>query len=105
MLAALDAGAAHPHGLAAGVVIATQGTLGNWHAPELRLPENNGLVEQAAPLEVGNQTCDWLVHFRRVHPVILEDAAVSIPGVHVLVDDGPAVKLHEANTPLDEPSG
>jgi hypothetical protein len=36
-----------------------------------------------------------------MHPVIINDAAVSIPRVYILVDNGAAIALHEAHAPFD----
>ena len=61
--AALDAAAGHPHREAVGVVVAAGalGVLGGRLPAELAAPDDERLVEQAAPLEVLEQAGDRLV--------------------------------------------
>ena len=61
------------------------------------------LVERAAALEVRDQAGDGLVHFRGMHAVVVHDAGMGVPRIHVLIDDGPAVELDEAYAPFDQP--
>ena len=57
-LAALDAAAGEPDGEAVGVVVAAVLALGAGRPAELAAPDDQGLLEQAALLQVGEQAGD-----------------------------------------------
>src|SRR5262245_31443370 len=97
LLATLDACSSHETRHGARIVIATDPTLGNGHAPEFRVPDDQGLVQQSAALEIRNQACDGLVDFRRVLAMIIHDAGMRIPRIYILVYDRTAVELDETN--------
>ena len=60
-LAAFDTGAGEPRGEAFGIVIAASGVLGPRRAAEFARPDNEGLVEHPALLQVLDQSCNRLV--------------------------------------------
>ena len=59
--APLDAAAGQPHGEAVRVVVAALALLRHRHPAELAAPDDQRLVEQPAPLQVGQQAGDRLV--------------------------------------------
>ena len=100
--AALDSAAGHPHGEAIGVVVAAVGPLGHRGAAELAAPDDQGAIEQAAGLQVGEQAGDRLV----------DGAGVVLVAVSSGPDAGPsgrrrrrAKQLDEPHAPLDQSAG
>src|SRR2546427_630539 len=101
--AALDAGARHPHGHRARVVIASDAALRDRHAPELAVPQDERRVEQTASFQIRQQAGDRQIGFRRMLRVIRLDVAVRVPRVDVLVAHAAVEQLHEPHAVLDEP--
>ena len=103
--AALDPAAGHPHREAVGVVVAAGplGVLGGRLAAELAAPDDQGLVEQAAPLQVLEQAGDRLVGAAGVVVVVLDEVAVGVPVAVVVGAAG--VELDEPDAALDQPAG
>ena len=58
------------------------------------------LVEQAAPLEIGDQRADGLVALAGEVAVVDFDVVVVVPGLPLAVPD-----LHEPHAALDQPAG
>ena len=79
--AAADAAARQPHAEAVMIVIAAAQLrqLGDRRAAELAAPHDQGRVEQAAPLEVGQEPGDGLVRAAGVEGVVLDEVAVRVP--------------------------
>ena len=102
---AFDPAACHPHGEAIGVVVAAgaRGVLGGRLPAELAAPDHQRLVQQAAMLEVLKQPGDRLVGAAGVIGVILNQVAMGVPIVVIVRSAG--IQLHEADSPLDQPSG
>ena len=103
-LAAANARTGHPSGHRVRVVVPAQPALRNGHAPELRVPDHQRIVQQPAPLQILEQSSDGLVDLARVQSVVLDQVAVRIPRVDVLLSQRTAVELHEAHPALDQPS-
>ena len=103
--AALDAAARHPHREAVGVVVAAGplGVLGGRLAAELAAPDDQRLVEQAAPLQVLEQAGDRLVGVAGVLGVVRDEVAVGVPVVVVV--GAARVDLDEPDAALDQPPG
>src|SRR5712671_2844140 len=78
---ALKPGARHENRHRAGVVIASDSTLRNRHAPELAVPQDCGFIQQSAPLQIGDQASDRLVYFPGVQLMIADDIRMRIPGI------------------------
>ena len=98
--AALDAAAGQLHREAVNVVIAAVGTLRARRAAELRGEDHERLFQQAAALEVFEQSRNWLVHLAAVLGVVGLEAAVRVPGPGAA---GAVLHLNEADAALDEP--
>src|SRR6185436_13477501 len=60
--AALHTTPCHPHGKPEWMMFATIRALGRWRAAEFAAPQNEGIVEHSARLEIDQQTGDWLIH-------------------------------------------
>ena len=101
--AALDAAAGQPGREAVRVVVAAVAALGTRRSAELRAPDDDRLVEQAAALQVVEQGRDRLIDLAAIARVIRFEPAVRVPGA------GPAVgaveDLHEPDAALDQPPG
>src|SRR5947209_6964089 len=95
--AALDAAARDPVGEAKRVVIASLAALGARHAAELRRPQDNGILQQAALLEVLDQRRRTARHADRERAMIARHILVGIPVASwkAVVATGP--DLHEAH--------
>ncbi len=95
------ASSGHPHGEAVGVVVASVVALGGRGAPEFAAPEDEGIFEEAAGLEVGEETGDGFVDFGCVLGVALVEIAMLVP-----LDVGIAVgDLDETDAALQETAG
>jgi len=84
-LPALDPRAGHPQGHGAWVVVAAHAFLGNRHAAELAMPDDQRRVEEAASLQVGEQSGDWAIDRGGVAGVVVLDVVMRIPRVAVLL--------------------
>src|SRR5581483_4272578 len=75
-----DAAAGHPHGEAGGVVIAAAAAaLADGRAAEFSAPDDQGLVEQPGPLEVGEEARHRPVR-RAAHLLVVGvDIVVGVP--------------------------
>ena len=69
------------------------------------MPVNQRFIQQPAPLQIRDETRNGLIDFRRVASVIVNDAVVGIPGVHILVHHRAIPKLNHAHAALNQPSG
>src|SRR5262249_55546955 len=101
--APLDAPAGEPDGEAEGVVVPAVAPLGERGAAELAGPDDQGGVEQAAALEVGEQGADGLVDGAGGVLVPLLEGAGLVPAVGAA--DGGAGQLEEPHAPLDQAAG
>ena len=103
--APLDPAAGHPHREAVSVVVAAGplGVLGGGLAAELAAPDHQGLVEQAAPLQVLEQPGDRLVGTAGVVVVVVLEVAVSVPIAVVVRTAG--IELDEPDAALDQAAG
>src|SRR5438105_1947587 len=103
--AARDAAAGQPHGEAVRVMIAAGPflELGGGLAAELAAPDDQGLVEQAAALEVLDQAGDGLVGVAGVLGVVGDEVGVGVPVVVVVRAAG--IDLDEPHAALDQPPG
>ena len=103
--AALDPAAGHEHREAVGVVIPTGAlaVLSRWLATELTAPDDQGLIEHPALLEILDQSRDGLVGIAGMDAVVAFEAAVGIPVIIVMRPAG--VDLDKANAALDKPPG
>src|SRR5262245_8828347 len=75
-LAALDASSRQPHREAEVVVIASLAVLGLWRSAELPSPQHQRCFQQAAPLQVVEQSSHWSIRLSSHAPVVLLDALV-----------------------------
>ena len=73
----------------AGVGVAVDAALRDRHPAELGVPGEQRLVEHAARLQVGHQAGDRQVGLGRVLRVVLDEVAVRVPGVGVLLGTQP----------------
>ena len=95
----------HEHREAVGVVIPTGAlaVLSRWLATELTAPDDQGLIEHPALLEILDQSRDGLVGIAGMNAVVAFEAAVGIPVIIVMRPTG--VDLDKANAALDKPPG
>ena len=77
--------------------------LGDRQAAEFAAPDHQGLVEQPALVEVGEQAGDGLVGLAGELLVVALDIDVAVPGELILHAAG--VDLDEADAPLDQAAG
>src|SRR5262249_21110147 len=99
-LAAAHPAAGQPHRVTRWRVIAARrrsGVLGCRRAAELAAPDDQRRVEQAAPLQVGQQPGDGPVGLERLRAVVARQVAVGVPAA------GP--QLHETDAALDHAAG
>src|SRR5207237_139438 len=99
--AALDAAASQPHGEAVDVVIAPVRALGAGSAAELCGEDDDRLLEQAATLQVAEETGNGLVHLGAVAGVVDAQAAVSVPDARAA---RPMLDLDKPHAPLHQPA-
>src|SRR5690348_8933262 len=78
-VSAFDAAAGHPHGEAAGVVIAAVVALAVGGAAELAAPDDQGVLEHVALLEVGEESGDGLIDLAGVLLHALAEVVVVVP--------------------------
>src|SRR5947209_3285964 len=71
-------------------------------AAELRSPHHERLIEQAAPLEVLEQTANRLIDFATVLRVVGLQRAMSVPAARAAV--AAMIDLGKSHAPLDEPT-
>ena len=102
---ALDPSTGHEHREAVGVVVPTGSlaVLSRWLANELTAPDDQGLIEHTALLEILDQSRDGLVGIAGMDTVVTLQAAVGIPIVIVMRPTG--VDLNKANTTFDKSPG
>src|SRR5262245_58748231 len=80
-LASLDAASSQPHGEALPVVVASRLTeaFAGGCATEFAPPNQQGVLPQPGPLEVGDQGRDRLIGLARVELMIRDAVGVAIP--------------------------
>ena len=94
----LEAAAGHPHRKRPVVVVAAVAPpLVHRRPPKLASPRHEGVVEEAALLEIEDEGGARLIGVGGVLPHPVDEIAVGVPG---LVE-----QLHEADTALEEPAG
>src|SRR5262245_23686822 len=94
-LAALDTGARHPHAEAGGIVVAPVVALAARRPAKLAAPHHDGVLEQAALLQVGQKGADRLIDLARQRREPILEAAVRVPAT--------VAQLDKADTRLDQP--
>src|SRR5262249_42277006 len=99
-LAALDSRAGHEDGHRAWVVIAADAALRDRHAAEFAVPHDRRLIEQAAAVQIRDQTGNRLVEFVSVQRVVGLDVGVRVPSV-LDADVSAADELDVADAALD----
>ena len=104
-LAAADFGSGHPDGHGTGVVVTAKASLGDGHAAEFAVPDDEGIVEHAAGFEIGEQPGDGGVGGGGVAGVVCADVFVGVPGIEILVAEAAVIELDEADTAFDETAG
>ena len=77
-------------------MITTFALLAHWHAAKLSTPDDQRVVEQAAFVEILQQTGDRQVGAAAIQIVICRHVFVSVPAAGVA-----GVELHEANSSFD----
>ena len=92
--------AGDPDGEAVRVVVAALAPLGHRHPAELAAPDDQGVVEEPATLQVGQQAGDRLVGLAAHRRVVRLDVVVGVPAGHVA-----RVELDEPDAALDQPPG
>ena len=98
--AALHSAASHPHGKSCRVVIAAIAFFAHGCAAEFATPDDEGLVQQSARLEISEQPGDGLVDCMAEGGVLGLDVGMAVP-----LTTSAAVELHEAHAALDESPG
>lgn len=107
-MAAFDATAGHPDGKAVRVVVAAVIALGEGSAAEFSSPDDEGVFEEAAGLEVLDECGDGLADLVAHFTVAFFEIAVVIPWVGaVSATDvvGEGGQFDEANAAFDEAAG
>src|SRR5215831_11300454 len=99
--AALQSGAGEPDGepvrVMVAAVLAPGALLQPWRATELRAEDHDDVIEQAAPLQVLQQSRNRLINGGTLPRVVFAQFLVRVPGaVRGRVD------LHEAHPALDQ---
>ena len=100
--AALDATPGHPHREPKGIVISPIEALTDRHPSELAMPQDERFIEQAAALEVFDQSGDRQIRFAGVLSVKLLERPVLVPSR--LMVAATRIELDDAHTALDQPS-
>src|SRR5262249_13315885 len=100
--ASLDTATRHPDGKRVSVVIASVHPFRNRQTAEFAVPDDQSRLEQAARLEIFDQTGDRLVGLGTVLLVIAFEVPVSVPARLEIPAAG--IKLYVADTALDEPA-
>src|SRR5262249_50036786 len=104
--AALCAAAGEPHGEAEGVVLAAVLSLGGGGAAEFAAPDDQGVVEEGAVFEVGQECGDGLIGGGAVGGELGAKAVVLVPELATGALGGlGVVELDHANAALDEAAG
>ena len=101
-LAPLDAAARQPGGETARAMVAPLAALAGGRPAELAGPDHQGLIQQPAALQVGQEGRDRLVGLAAVELVVLVDVAMGVPVLVVVAAAG--VDLHEPDPSLDQPT-
>ena len=106
----LDPATSEPSGEATPVVVPSLGVLplGGWLAPELGGADDEGILEHAPRLKVLEQSGGTGIEDGSPVAVVAGEVLVAVPVGADLFRSGvlsPAVYLHEAYPPLDEPAG
>ncbi len=103
--APLDASPGEPGGEGVGVVVSSRlaAFLGDRKAAELSAPDDQGLIEEALLLEVGEERGDRLVGLLGEAGMVALDVAVAVPAS--LVCRAAGVDLHVADAALDHTAG
>src|SRR5690349_16614779 len=95
--AGFDSAACHPHGECVGVVISSVGAaLDHWCAAEFAAPDDNGVFQQSALLQVHQQRGGSAIGVAAVLGYIVGQIRVLIPSF--------VIELNEAYAFLDQPS-
>src|SRR5690348_15000589 len=102
-LPALDAAAGQPTTETARAVVAAFTVLSGRRPAEFARPDDQRFLEQAAPLQVGQQPRDGLIRFAAMQRVVLDHVAVGVPGFFAVSAAG--VNLYEAHAALDQSPG
>src|SRR4051812_19047071 len=86
-------------------MIAPRGSeaLGGRAAPEFGVPDEQGVIEHAALLQILNQARDGLVHRRSLNLVIVLKVLVSVPIDARAAERSAIEELHKSNATLHEP--
>ena len=96
----MNAAARHPNTKAVDVVIATVAPLGARRASELSGEDDDRLIQQAASIEILEQSRDRLIDLQTVTFVVGLQTAVGIPDTRPA---GTVLNLNEPHAALDEP--
>src|SRR5262249_21275367 len=78
-IAGSGSAAGHPHAEGERMMIATIFTLPQGRATELSPPNDERFIEQAAPLQVAQQSGDWLIDGAAVPSEVVLEISVLIP--------------------------
>ena len=82
-------------------MLAAEVALHHGRAAEFAGPDDEGFIEQAPLLQVGQQGCHGLVGPAGAGFVVFDQVVVSVPAVLV----GHVVHLDESDAPLDQAPG
>src|SRR6266478_1911485 len=99
-LAPFDASAGHPGAEAAWTVIAALAVLSGGSSAKFAGPNNEGLVQQAAALQVREQSGDGLIRLAAMKRVVLMDVGVGVPIFVVMTSAG--IDFDEAHAAFDQ---
>ena len=82
-------------------MVAPLATLARWCAAELARPDHQGLIQQPATLQVGQEGRDRLVGLAAMAFVVLVDVTVGVPGLFAVT--AARINLDEPDPTLDQP--
>ena len=83
-------------------MVAANAALRNRHAAELAVPHHQRRIEQAACLEVRDESGDRTIRFGSMLAMVRFDIAVRVPRIDVLVSHATVEQLNESHAVLDK---
>src|SRR5262245_10309788 len=100
--AAFNAAAGHPHRKTVRMMVTAISPLSTWRAAELGPPHDQGFIEQAAPLQILEQSGNRLIDLVTQERISPPQIAVGVPGAGAAI--AAVENLHEADARFHEPA-